>query len=129
MAIRRHTMAIGRELEAQRLEVADGWTRRALPETASSLVVGIDDTYVKHRQQLVARQFQVTAGRVERNGKLEARFVFVSSNPGWADSFFDGFLLQQRMKRNAVMRVVTDGDEGLRNFVQRASPRPMEIAT
>jgi hypothetical protein len=24
------------------------------------------------------------------------------------------------------MRVVTDGDDGLRNFVQRSSPRPME---
>jgi hypothetical protein len=72
------------------------------------------------------RQFQVTAGRVERDGKLGARFVFVSSNPGWTDSFFDGFLLQQGMKRNTVMRVVTDGDDGLRNFVQRSSPRPME---
>jgi hypothetical protein len=68
----------------------------------------------------------VTAGRVERDGKLGARFVFVSSTPGWTDSFFDGFLLQQGMRRNTVMRVVTDGDDGLRNFVQRASPRPME---
>ena len=75
---------------------------------------------------MVARQFQVTAGRVERDGELGARFVFVSSNPGWTDSFFDGFLLQQGMKRNTVMRVVTDGDDGLRNFVQRSSPRPME---
>ena len=25
------------------------------------------------------------------------------------------------------MRVVTDGDDGLRNFVQRSSPRPMEL--
>jgi hypothetical protein len=33
---------------------------------------------------------------------------------------------QQGMKRNTVMRVVTDGDDGLRNFVQRSSPRPME---
>jgi hypothetical protein len=41
-------------------------------------------------------------------------------------SFFDGFLLQQGMKRDTGMRVVTDGDDGLRNFVQRSSPRPME---
>jgi hypothetical protein len=125
MAIRRHTLAVGRELEAQRLDAADGQFGQT-PETAQSLVVGIDDTYVKHREQLVARQFQVTAGRVERNGKLGARFAFVSSNSGWTDSFFDGFLLQQGMKRNTVMRVVTDGDDGLRNFVQRSSPRPME---
>ena len=48
------------------------------PETAKSLIVGIDDTYVKHREHLVA---------------LGARFVFVSSNPGWTERFFDGFLL------------------------------------
>jgi hypothetical protein len=124
-AIRRHTVAIGREFEAQRLRVAEGEDAE-VPETANSLVVGIDDTYVKNRQQLVARQFHVTAGRVERNGKLGARFVFVSSNPGFTDSFFDGFLLQQGMRRRTIMRVVTDGDDGLRNFVQRSCPRPME---
>jgi hypothetical protein len=125
MAIRRHTLATGRELEAHLLDLAEGqadYSRKA----AKSLVVGIDDTYVKHREHLAARQFQVTAGRVERNGKLGPRFVFVSSHPGWTESFFDGFLLQQGMKRNTVMRVVTDGDDGLRNFVQRSSPRPME---
>jgi hypothetical protein len=125
MAIRRHTLAIGRELEAYRLDLAGGQAVQA-PGAAKSLVIGIDDTYVKHRERLVAHQFQVTAGRVERNGDLGARFVFVSSNPGWTESFFDGFLLQQGMKRNTAMRVVTDGDDGLRNFVQRSSPRPME---
>ena len=75
---------------------------------------------------MVARQFQVTAGRIERNGKLGSRFAFVSSNLGWTETFFDGFLLQQGMKRSTAMRVVTDGDDGLRNFVQRSSPRPME---
>jgi hypothetical protein len=125
VAIRRHTLAVGRELEAHRLDVADGQVVRG-SGAAKSLVVGIDDTYVKHRERLIARQFQVTAGRVERNGKLGARFVFVSSNPGWTESFFDGFLLQQGMKRNTVMRVVTDGDDGLRNFVQRSTPRPMD---
>jgi hypothetical protein len=125
MAIRRHTLATGRELEAQRLFAADGQSVQATA-TAKSLVVGIDDTYVKHREHLVARQFRVTAARVERNGKLGARFVFVASSPGWTESFFDGFLLQQGMKRNTVMRVVPDGDDGLRNFVQRSSPRPME---
>jgi hypothetical protein len=125
MAIRRHTLAMGRELEAHLLDLAEGQADYS-PKAAKSLVVGIDDTYVKHRERLAARQFQVTAGRVERNGKLGPRFVFVSSNPGWTESFFDGFLLQQGMKRNTVMRVVTDGDDGLRNFVQRSSPRPME---
>ena len=54
MAIRRHTVALGRELEAQRLDAAEGQIVPA-PQTANSLVVGIDDTYVKHREKLVAR--------------------------------------------------------------------------
>ena len=29
------------------------------------------------------------------------------------------------MKQKTAMRVVTDGDDGLRNFVQRSSPRPI----
>jgi hypothetical protein len=47
--------AMGRELEAQRLDAADGQTVQT-PQTAKSLAVGIDDTYVKHREPLVARQ-------------------------------------------------------------------------
>jgi hypothetical protein len=47
MAIRRHTVAIGREIEAQQLDAADAKAVHP-PETAKSLVVGIDDTYVKH---------------------------------------------------------------------------------
>ena len=104
MAIRRHTLAIGRELEAQLPDAADGQSDRA-PEAAKSLVVGIDDTYVKHRERLVARQFQVTAGRVERNGKLGSHFAFVSSKPGWTDSFFHGFLLQLKPLRSTARRL------------------------
>jgi hypothetical protein len=125
MAIRRHTLEIGRELEEQRLDAVCGESARK-PDIARSLVVGIDDTYVKHKDRLAARQFQVTAGRVERNGQLGARFVFVASNPNWTARLFDGFLQQQGMRDSTVMRVVTDGDDGLRNFVHRTSPRPME---
>jgi hypothetical protein len=64
-------VALGRELEAQRLDAADGQAVQVLV-TAKSLVVGIDDTHVKHREHLVARQFQVTAARVERNGLFGA---------------------------------------------------------
>ena len=39
------------------------------------------------RERLVARQFQIAAGRVGRNGRLGARFVFVSSNPGLSERF------------------------------------------
>jgi hypothetical protein len=125
MAIRRHALELGRELEAQRIDAANGESPgRAV--AAKSLVAGIDDTYVKHRERVAGRQFQVTAGRIERNGKLGPRFAFVSSGSQWSQHILDGFLLQQGMQRGTSMRVVTDGDDGLRNFVQRSSPAPME---
>ena len=39
---------------------------------------------------------------------------------------FSTVLLQQGMRQKNAMRVVTDGDDRLRNFVRRSSPRPMD---
>jgi hypothetical protein len=112
-AIRRHTIAIGRDLEDQRMsavQVHSGDQR----DDAVAMVVGIDDTYVRHRERLASRQIQITAGRVERNGALGARFAFVSSSPSWNLRQIDGFLEQQGRNESTTMRVVTDGDDGLR---------------
>jgi hypothetical protein len=90
------------------------------------MVVGIDDTYVRHRERLTSRQIQITAGRLERNGALGARFAFVSSSPSWNLRQIDAFLKQQGRNDRATMLVVTDGDDGLRNLVQRSMSKPIE---
>jgi hypothetical protein len=79
--------------------------------------VGIDDTYVRS-QRCEGRQFQVTGGRLERNGRLAGRFAFVSTAPGWTRDQFTGMLRQHGIGAKARIRVITDGDDGLRNFVQ-----------
>jgi len=91
-----------------------------------AMVVGIDDTYVRHRERLTSRQIQITAGRLERNGALGARFAFVSSSPSWNLRQIDAFLKQQGRNDRATMLVVTDGDDGLRNLVQRSMSKPIE---
>ena len=124
-AIRRHTVAIGRDLEAQRMSAAQ--VRSGSPgDAADAMVVGIDDTYVRYLERLTSRQIQITAGRLERNGALGARFAFVSSSPSWNLRQFDGFLKQQGRNDRTTMRVVTDGDDGLRNLVQRSISKPIE---
>ena len=123
-AIRRHTVAIGRDLEAQRMSAAQ--VRSGSPDAADAMVVGIDDTYVRHRERLTSRQIQITAGRLERNGALGARFAFVSSSPSWNLRQIDGFLRQEGRNDPPTMRVVTDGDDGLRNLVQRSMSKPIE---
>ncbi len=123
--IRRHTVAIGRDLETQRISAAQVRSG-SQPDAADAMVVGIDDTYVRHREQLASRQIQITAGRLEYNGALGARFAFVSSSQSWNLRQLDGFLEQQGRNDSTTMRVVTDGDDGLRNLVQRSMSRPIE---
>jgi len=123
-AIRRHTIAIGRDLEAQRMSAVQ--VHSGDQRDAAAMVVGIDDTYVRHRERLASRQIQITAGRVERNGALGARFAFVSASPSWNLRQIDGFLEQQGRIESTTMRVVTDGDDGLHNLVERSMSKPIE---
>ena len=81
--------------------------------------VGIDDTYLKNCKRATKGQFQVTGGRFERDGKLEGRFAFVSSIPGWTPMQFAGILRQHGRVANTEVSVVNDGDKGLRTFVEK----------
>jgi hypothetical protein len=65
--------------EASRVLRTCGFGRMRASHAADAMVVGIDATYVRHRERLASRQIQITAGRLERNGALGARFAFVSS--------------------------------------------------
>jgi hypothetical protein len=72
-------------------------------DAAHAMVVGMDDTYVRHRERLTSRQILITAGRLERNGALGARFAFVSSSPSWNLRQFDGFLKQRGRNDRTTM--------------------------
>jgi hypothetical protein len=73
MAIRRHTLAMGHELEAHRLDLAEGHTHQA-PGSDKSLVVGIDDTYVKCDLSAVATKFFV-AQWIAARGDLDVPYI------------------------------------------------------
>ena len=117
MTIWRHTIAIGTSINVEQNKQAT-----AIPDNASPMVrkmsVGIDDTYIRHFRRDAGRQIQVTGGRIERNGKLAERFAFVSSAPGWTPDQFEGLLRQYGLGSGTSIRVISDGDDGLRNFVE-----------
>jgi len=119
MAIWRHTLEIGKSIDADQRRAALA-RLRGTSSAARAVSVGIDDTYIRHHQRDAGRQIQVTGGRIERNGKLAERFAFVSSAPGWTPDQFKGLLRQHGIGTGASMRVISDGDDGLRNFVQSA---------
>jgi hypothetical protein len=78
----------------------------------------VHDPDIRHCQRDASRQIQVTGGRIERNGKLAERFAFVAAAPGWSRDQFAGILHQLGIGGRKSIRVVSDGDDGLRNFVQ-----------
>ena len=124
-AIRRHTIEAGHFIEGEQLN--DSYAP-ANPPThgARTICVGIDDTYLKNCKRTTRGQFQVTGGRFERDGKLEGRFAFVSSMPGWTPMQFAGILRQHGRVAKTEVSVVNDGDKGLRNFVGRIMDRRVE---
>jgi hypothetical protein len=124
MTVWRHTVTAGRQIERDQLAaLRDGAERRP---SAQRLLIGIDDTYIRHHQRDASRQIQVTAGRFERDGKLAERFAFISSAPKWSPDQFQGILIEQGAENCGLVQVMTDGDDGLRNFVQRAVGMPIE---
>ncbi len=124
MAIWRHTVAAGRQIEGDQFAaIHEGADRRPI---VRRLLIGIDDTYIRHRRRDASRQIQVTAGRFECDGKLGDRFAFVRSAPSWRPEQLQGILSAQGAESCECVQVMTDGDDGLRNFVQRAIRIPRE---
>jgi hypothetical protein len=74
MTIWRHTIALGRSIDSQQRAAARG-AKAGRSTPARGVSVGIDDTYMRHCRRDAGRQIQVTGGRIERNGKLAARFA------------------------------------------------------
>ncbi len=112
----RHTVGLGRMIHQQQCAA----NREPPPRgrrRVRGLSVGIDDTYVRSQSE-GSRQFQVTGGRFERNGRLAERFAFVSSSPDWSPQQFSGALREHGIVPGDPIRVISDGDDGLRHFMQ-----------
>jgi hypothetical protein len=118
MTILRHTAALGQVIDTSRRNAAVRSFYDDFSATRGASV-GIDDTYVRHCRQDPGRQFKVTAGRIERDGRLAERFAFVASSPRHFPDHFEGVLRESQIGPGADIRVITDGDDGLRNFVRR----------
>ena len=61
----------------------------------------------------------MTAGRIERDGKLAEPFALIALPPRHYPDHFEGILRETQIRPGADIRVITDGDDGLRKFVQR----------
>jgi hypothetical protein len=60
---------------------------------------------------------RVTGGRIERDGKFAERFAFVAAASRWRWDQYSWMLHQFGVGSCTPIRMVSDGDDGLRNLV------------
>ena len=81
--LRRHTLKVGARLEQRAIEPAEyDWpeSRREPVPPAKRLSVAIDGTYVRADGMMGLREYQVVAGRMEREGQLGGHFAWVAQH-------------------------------------------------
>ena len=78
--LRRHTLKVGARLQQRVIEPSEyDWpeSKREPVPAAKRLSVAIDGTYVRADGMMWLREYQVVAGRMERQGKLGDYFAWV----------------------------------------------------
>jgi hypothetical protein len=121
--VQRHTLAVGRELNRRVTEPDEyDWpdSRRLAVPPAGHLTVAIDGTYVRADSSGWMRQHYVVAGRIERDGRLDGHFAWVSRDPTSASEFMKAALEDQGWTKQSRVTVLADGADGLKSVVQGA---------
>ena len=123
--LRRHTLTVGARLEQRVIEPAEyDWPesrREAVPST-KDLSVAIDGTYVRADQMMGLREYQVVAGRMEREGQLGGCFAWVAQHRRCdPEAFMKAALQTNGWTQESQVRVLADGADGLSNVVSAAT--------
>ena len=126
--LRRHTLKIGARLQQRVIEPSEyDWpeSRREPVPAAKSLSVAIDGTYVRADGTMWLREYQVVAGRMERQGKLGDYFAWVPQHRlCFTPDFMKAALEANGWTPKSKVRVLADGADGLSNLVDAATGKP-----
>jgi hypothetical protein len=89
--------------------------------------VAIDGTYVRADGTMWLREYQVVAGRMEREGKLGGYFAWVPQHRlCFTKDFMKAALEANGWTPESKVRVLADGADGLSNLVDAAAEKPTE---
>jgi hypothetical protein len=125
--LRRHTLKVGARLEQRVIEPAEyDWpeSRRKAVPPAKCLGVAIDGTYVRADGMMGLREYQVVAGRMEREGQLGGHFAWVAQHRLCdAEAFLKAALQTHGWTQGSEVRVLADGADGLSNLVRTAAEK------
>jgi hypothetical protein len=128
--LRRHTLKVGARLQQRVIEPSEyDWpesTRQPVP-AAKSISVAIDGTYVRADGAMWLREYQVVAGRMERDDQLGGYFAWVPQHRlCFTRDFMKAALEANGWTPKSKVRVLADGADGLSNLVDAAIGKPME---
>jgi hypothetical protein len=126
--LRRHTLKVGARLQQRVIEPSEyDWpeSRREPVPAAKSLSVAIDGTYVRADGTMWLREYQVVAGRMERQGELGDYFAWVPQHRlCLTTDFMKAALEANGWTSDSKVRVLADGADGLSNLVDAATGKP-----
>ena len=128
--LRRHTLKVGARLQQRVIEPSEyDWpeSRREPVPATKSLSVAIDGTYIRANGTMWLREYQVVAGRMEREGKLGGYFAWVPQHRlCFTKDFMKAALEANGWTPESKVRVLADGADGLSNLVDAAAEKPTE---
>ena len=128
--LRRHTLKVGAHLQQRAIEPSEyDWpeSRREPVPAAKSLSVAIDGTYIRADGTMWLREYQVVAGRMERQGKLGGYFAWVPPHRlCFTEDFMKAALEANGWTPKSQVRVMADGADGLGSLVDAAAGKPTE---
>ena len=128
--LRRHTLTVGARLDQRVSEPSEyAWPepRREPVPAAKSLSVAIDGTYIRADGMMGLREYQVVAGRMERQGQLGDYFAWVPQHRLCiTKDFMKAALEADGWTPESQVRVLADGADGLANLVGAATGKPTE---
>src|SRR5215471_15329292 len=128
--LRRHTLKVGARLQQRVIEPNEyDWpeSRRALVPAAKSLSVAIDGTYIRADGAMWLREYQVVAGRMERQGGLGDYFAWVTQHRLCSTKdYMKAALEANGWTPKSKVRVLADGADGMSNLVDAAVEKPTE---
>src|SRR5262249_5865380 len=102
-------------------------SRREPVPAAKSVSVAIDGTYVRADGGMWLREYQVVAGRMERQGKLGDYFAWGPQHRlCFSKDYMKAALESNGWTPKSKVRVLADGADGMSNLVDAAVEKPTE---
>ena len=128
--LRRHTLNVGARLQQRVIEPSEyDWpeSRREPVPAAKSVSVAIDGTYIRADGTMWLREYQVVAGRMERQGELGGYFAWVPQHRlCFTKDYMKAALEDNGWTPKSQVRVMADGADGMSNLVDAATGKPTE---